>query len=105
MELPYYSIGIWNALKSKKSKDLYLEEDKILLGQIDYVNENIQKINCENDTQAPKFNKDLIKHRSGGKNKKTTPYINWTHLPDGIHPAPLISRIWLLKVVLCYLKA
>ena len=104
LELPYYSIKIWNTHKTKETTDSYIEEDKKLKAQVDYINEHIQIINSENGIQAPQFNKDLLKHRSGGKDKKTCRYINWAHLPDGIHPAPLISRIWLLKTVLCYLK-
>ena len=102
LELPYYSISIWNSKKTKTSKDIYTEEDKLLKNQIDYVNENIHQLNQERNVQAPYLNKDLLKYRSGGKKKKTSQYINWTHLPDGIHPAPLISRIWVLKLILCY---
>ena len=104
LELPYYSIKIWNSKKTKSNTDTYTEEDKILRTQIDHVNEQILKLNDENLVRTPILNKDLVKYRSGGKNRKTSHYINWAHLPDGIHPAPLISRIWLLKLILCYHK-
>ena len=63
LEIPYYSIVEWNKAKGHKNPDVFQEQDKKLQLAIQVINEEIRKINIENDTRSPKFNVDLERNR------------------------------------------
>jgi len=103
LEIPYFSIKIWNVRKGHHQLDKYIEEDLILKSQIERLNEEIKCLNGENKVQAPLFNKDLQKARS--HNGTAQYYTNWAQFTDGIHPGSLVSRVWLLKIILNHYRS
>ena len=108
LEIPYYSISIWNKgkLKIHDIPTTYTEQDVALKTQIDRINCRIKEINKNNGYQSPVFNADLEKSRKT-KGKDVRYSTDLRMLQDGIHPNTLLSKAWiksLMKIIYrdCY---
>ena len=98
LEMPYYSISIWNKTKSPTESDLDdTVQDKQLLDHIDQLNQNIKDINSTNGVRSPVFNADICKSRKS-KGKCTRYSIDMKLFKDGIHPDLLLSRAWIKSI-------
>lgn len=102
LETPLYSIKKWNEHKGYTGENNTTDEDKLLHQQIEELNKQIEAINSETDTLTLKLNIDLQQSRT--TRRHTEYYTNWKLLPDGIHPGPLVSRVWLLKIIYSFVR-
>lgn len=100
LEVPYYSISIWNFSKGHPNSDIYLENDKILHQKITELNLKIKDINQVYGLHAPRFSLDLIRHRKSNKTKSASTVSYSLLLSDGIHPGVTLSKHWIRRLVL-----
>ena len=98
LQVPYYSIRIWNKLKGHKEPENFKNDDIILNERVNAINEFIDNLNSEINVYSPKFNLDLVRSR---KSRKTTARYSWNFklLPDGIHASKKLSLSWLTSLV------
>ena len=102
LEVPYYSISIWNYSRGCLNSDFHREKDKILQGLLDKLKSSIKSRNQLNNFQAPRFSLDLIRHRKSHKKFiKTVPY-SLLHA-DGIHPGEVLCKHWIRRLVVSIL--
>lgn len=98
LEVPYYSISIWNYSRGCLNSDFYREKDKILQGLLDQLNCSIKSLNQLNNFQAPRFSLDLIRHRKA--HKKIVKTVSYSLLlADGIHPGEVLCKHWIRRIV------
>lgn len=98
LQVPYYSISIWNEKKGHKEPELFKCDDNKLNELIDSVNVFIDKLNTEINSYTPKFNQDLLRSRKR-RNSKSRYSLNFNLLPDGIHPGKNLSKAWLTSLI------
>lgn len=99
LEVPYYSIKIYNKyLGTKHREALDSVNTRTLKKKIDLINEHIHLLNKSNSVRAPKFTKDLIRTRKGNKKRKLET-VSYSLFKDGLHPRPLLSRYWQRRLI------
>ncbi|CAG2207576.1 unnamed protein product [Mytilus edulis] len=101
LEVPHYSIVRWNTSKGHKNPELFTEQDITLRQQVEELNLKIHSLNSELGVHSPLLTVHLRtrKQVKRGKNKPTKDVIKYSLLSDGIHPSPLLSRVWLREIV------
>ncbi|MES9884548.1 MAG: hypothetical protein ABW185_27195 [Sedimenticola sp.] len=101
LEVPQYSIEIWNSSKGHRNPTSYKENQEILINRITRLNDAIRKFNFELDptTASPLIGIDLKKPHKSNKNYKFIKYA-YGLLTDGIHPGTTLSNYWLRQIVL-----
>ena len=97
LRIPIYSIYLWN-LKDGRDWDNYKAKDVILNKNISIVNNYIADLNrVLNVTVSPRFSEDLQKSKK--KPGSTTKYFyTYDMYIDGIHPSPLLAKLWLTRL-------
>lgn len=103
LEIPVYSIVEFNKDRDHKSPEDFTEQDEKLEQQIYQLNNKIRELNKEGNTYSPLFTTDLIANATTIKNKKSRTktkrkYINFWPYVDGVHPGPLLAKVWLKKI-------
>ena len=79
------------------------DQDKILEEQIYKLNNKIRDPNKEESTYSPIFTTEVIQNSKTIKNKKSRSgttrkaFSFWLYV-DGIHPGPLLAKVWLRKI-------
>ncbi|MEW8545299.1 MAG: hypothetical protein AB2693_17390 [Candidatus Thiodiazotropha sp.] len=98
LEIPIYSIKEWNRYHGDPCPELFRDQDNKLHNSLKIINDEIERINFTLGKQSPKFSLDLERSRKpSGKSERK--YYNFLLLKDGIHPNPLLSRLWLRRIV------
>lgn len=106
LEIPPYSIQTWNSSRGHRDPSTFCTNDKILNERIILVNDYIKAVN-ENRTHpvhSPRFNLDLKRYRKAKGDKHSKSSLTFANYKDGIHPTPLLSRVWLKRIILLILK-
>lgn len=98
LEIPPYSLVQWFRSKGLVSVTDLLVQDLQLAERIDLVNEFIRQENYRRSVWSPKFKLDLVNYRktAGGSSRKGICFRNYL---DGVHPDPLLSKVWLKRIV------
>lgn len=99
LEVPQYSICIWNKCKGDQHFENYKTNTDTLNIQIEQLNESIRDINRTSGIRVPLFGIDLYKSKKSNPGHKSYKF-SWSLLSDGIHAIPLLSRYWLRRIVL-----
>lgn len=103
LEIPIYSILEFNKNKDHKTPEIFKEQDQILQDQIYKLNDKIRNLNKDELTYSPLFTTDIIHNSKTIKNKRTRTsttrktFSFWLYV-DGIHPGPLLAKVWLRKI-------
>ncbi|XP_053397849.1 uncharacterized protein LOC128556498 [Mercenaria mercenaria] len=97
LQIPYYSIQLWNKAKGHPEPDQFKSDDKRLNTLIDAANEFIDSLNCALGSYSPKLNQDLVRSRKK-KGQKARYSMNFNLLRDGIHPGKNLSQTWLANI-------
>ena len=101
LDVPYYSISLWNHKKEHPNSDRFLEADSILHERIDLLNSKIHALNSSYGFRAPRFCTDLIRTRKCCSKKVTS--VSWSLLcEDGIHPGKELCQLWIRKIILSF---
>ena len=69
LEVPIYSISKWNSSKGHTNPKIFVDQDKILMNQIEKLNDVI-KINLSLNTYSPRFSQDLLNNRKSKSQTK-----------------------------------
>lgn len=99
LELPHYSIKIWNSNKGHRNPSSFDTQDDLLKDSVKLVNEHINRLNVQNRSNKPSYNVDLQRCRSN-RGRRTKYYNNYNLYKDGIHPDTDLSKCWLRKLTL-----
>ena len=100
LELPVYSIRVYNEYMKHADPNSFYEDDKELQSRIRTINEYIVGLNESNQvnpTKLPRFNVDLSNKRKN-YGKKSRKYYTFGLLKDGLHPGDRLSKCWLRKI-------
>ena len=97
LQIPYYSIEIWNKSKGHPNSESFKEDDRKLNSLVDSANQFIETINSELGTYTPKFNEDLVRSRKR-KGSKGRYSCNFGLFKDGIHPGEALRKAWLASL-------
>lgn len=98
LELPYFSIYLWNLFKGHENPNLFRYKDKLLEAQIDKINKFVRETNLLLRGNSPNFGLDLLKVRKHFGQPAVYSY-NYGLYLDGIHPHPDLARLWLIRVL------
>ena len=84
----------------KESQHKAREQDNTLHEQIEAINQVIHTLNREQGVRSPLLTVHLRARKKvkRGKNKPTKDIINFNLLSDGIHPSPLLAKVWLKEI-------
>lgn len=103
LETPVYSISIYNSNRGFHDPTQFSTQDRDLIDTISKLNARVKALNQELGVIAPNFNKSLYgntKHKNLDRCTYTQRYnYNFNLFSDGLHPTPLLSRVWLQKLV------
>ena len=102
LEVPIYSIVTYNSHRGHPDPQKFVTQDSSLLESIHNLNQKSQELNKELGTISPSFNRSLYsntKHKTQNRQATETRYQYSLHFyTDGLHPTPLLSRVWLKKL-------
>lgn len=100
LEVPHYSIAHWNTTRGHRQPEVFATQDNTLHEQIEAINQVIHTLNREQGVRSPLLTVHLRarKQVKRGKNKPTKDIINFNLLSDGIHPSPLLAKVWLKEI-------
>ncbi|VDI33955.1 Hypothetical predicted protein [Mytilus galloprovincialis] len=134
LECPPYSIKLYNKHQGHEDPNKFTEQTARLENQIFYLNRQIRRLNTQifrvrstnkplkdpnNNSQtikdrnkksnlyySPNFTRDLLR-QTKFPGQKTKYYTDFKILKDGLHPSPLLSKLWIRKILkrvveLCY---
>jgi len=92
LELPFYSIYLWNLYRKHPNPHKYREQDKLLSNQISAVNSFIRETNTVLRAHSPNFGLDLEKCRKH-RGKPTEYSHNYGLMQDGVQPHPKRAKV------------
>lgn len=101
LEIPPYSIYIWNRDKKHPEPNSFINEDSILARSIEQLNTNIRELNHRNRAISPIFAVDISHIQvktTNNRHRRLADNYNFTLYKDGIHPDVLLARVWLRKL-------
>ena len=106
LEVPHYSISLYNASKGHTNPQSFYKKDLVLAKQIDQVNQIISELNKGLEGHSPKFSLDLTRPTKGHRGKKSKykvqrarSHYNFNNVYiDGLHPNPLLSKLWYHRI-------
>lgn len=96
LEIPPYSIKLWNQNKGHKHPAEFDLQDSILARRITILNSYLQQVNQIAGVSSIRFNLDLLKYSRA----KRPPSICFNLFKDGIHPSPILARCWMKRLLL-----
>ena len=99
LDVPSLSIQHWNHSRGHKNYKEFIEQDKNLDLQLDQLNIKIRELN-KSDNRSPRFVIDLWRDSKGHNKKSVTKTYTDLNLleKDGVHPKPLLARIWMRRI-------
>lgn len=93
LEVPYFSIEVWNRNKGHKTPSSFHADDMRLSITVDSINHDITTLNQELGVISPRFNEDLRRSRkSRGKGIRYS--FKFSLLQDGVHPSFILAKSW-----------
>lgn len=95
LEIPPYSIEVWNRHKGHTNPECYIEDDFILENRIDLLNRYLREVNDQTGVLSLNFRSDLLCYKRAGRKS----YLNYSLYKDGIHPDALLGRYWMKRLV------
>lgn len=99
LHIPLYSITRYNSFLEHPNPETFAEQDFMLGQQIDIVNNYIDDTNRVLHSYSPKFSQDLQKAKRNSVFSLRTKYsYNFNLYKDGIHPLPLLAKLWLARI-------
>ena len=100
LEVPHYSIVRWNTTRGHRQPEVFATQDNTLHGQIEAINQVIHTLNREQGVRSPLLTVHFRARKKvkRGKNKPTKDIINFNLLSDGMHPSPLLAKVWLKEI-------
>lgn len=99
LQIPPFSIKVWNTARGHPDSDTFKEQDNILLDIIHQLNQIIQhKNNIHSVRPSPRFELDVTRNRKSHHGRQSQYYVNFSLYIDGIHPSPTLSRLWMRKI-------
>lgn len=99
IEIPIYSVLIWNQRRGIRGGNP--NDDVVLKNQVHELNLQIRNLNYELTQHSPSLGKDL--YTNGKYRGITIPKYNFKLYTDGIHPIPLLTKVWLTKLIVLIL--
>ena len=100
LEIPMYSIRVYNEYLGHTNPNTFYDDDKELQQRIKAVNDQIIHLNQSNQviiSKIPRFNNDLSNTRKNW-GKSSRKYYTFGLLKDGLHPGDRLSKCWLRKI-------
>lgn len=94
LEIPPYSIQVWNEFKGHVNPSSFAVQDGILVEHIDILNSYLREVNSRSGVLSLCLYRDLFVYRRAGRK------LNYSLFKDGIHPDTLLARVWMKKLVL-----
>ena len=105
LEIPIFSITEFNTTAGRKFPYCFYDQDKKFVREIEKINVVIREINDTNYKVSPQISLDLQRHTSNVRiGRQRQYYYNYKLYRDGIHPRPLLRRLWLRKLSLIVKK-
>lgn len=100
LEIPPYSIQEWNKYQGHPDPKSFLPQDLKLYERISIINDYIKLVNEFSSVKSPRFDLDLKRTRKsqGDSHRRTS--LNFSNYKDGIHPKPLLARVWMKRILL-----
>ena len=100
--MPIYSISKYNEHNGHPEPEKFYDQDNQLLNLIIELNKRSQDINSELGSLNININRDLYSNTKRRDYFTAIPETriayNLNFLEDGLHPKPLLSRVWLRKL-------
>ncbi|VDI00542.1 Hypothetical predicted protein [Mytilus galloprovincialis] len=100
LEIPYYSIYLWNERHDHASPEKFRTQDKKLEHQITEVNKYISQLNTLFHKNSPLFGLDLERNRKHRERSQASYNLNYALYIDGIHPIPELAKLWVIRIAL-----
>lgn len=100
LELPFYSIYLWNLHHGHPTPDNFRPDDMKLQEQIVSLNKFIHQINTLHHINSPCFNHDLERNRKSKTDRRPHYSFNFGLYIDGVHPHPDLAKLWLIRIAL-----
>ena len=97
LEIPIYSIKEWNKYYGDPCPEVFDRNDKQIYKSVKKTNNAIKSINSRLLKHSPSFSLDLENSRKP-HGRKERYYFNYCLLKDGIHPTPLVAKLWLRRI-------
>jgi len=101
LEIPPYSIYLWNQKHCHTELQQFIAHDKQLLVHILELNRYIKETNDTLGTNTPKLSADIYHPNNTSKKEKNRTVLdqyNFKLYQDGIHSGTLLSKVWLRKI-------
>ena len=102
LQIPLYSVYWWNAFHNHPEPDQFVKQDEILHDQLYEVNKYLVTLNnyLHEGINSPDFNSDILASRKGHYDRKTRYSTSFALYLDGIHPSPVLAKLWLIRLCL-----
>lgn len=98
INIPPYSISIWNRVKGHSDPESFLIDDATVLRRISILNDYFTTVNSTlTGNYSPNFLVIVTSHRKR-KNGFSKSKINYSLYTDGIHPSSILARCWMKKI-------
>lgn len=97
LEVPILSIKEYNKFWGHENPEIFEDQDRTLQSCLKIVNEEIQRLNFVNDKHSPNFSVDIWRCRKN-RGKQPKYFYNYVLFKDGVHPRPLLAKLWLKRI-------
>ena len=98
LELPIYSIQIWNQNQRHKDPTKFSEQDDFFWNQVYKINNEIRKLHKEHNSHSPELYSDLCCSSNYNRTTARRKYYNFELYADGVHPKQSFASAWLKKM-------
>lgn len=101
IETPPYSIYEWNKHHKHQEPNQYISQDSILVQQVNRLNDAIRTININLQSHSPALTTDINHNQSRtsrNRHRRRRDRYNFKLYKDGVHPNPLLARVWQRKI-------
>ena len=102
LDVPVYSISAYNARLNHKRPQQFYDQDSQLVQLILDLNRRSGTINQQKSTLSPNFNRNLYTNSKSWNYAQTALHTRTAYninlYEDGLHPCPLLARVWLRKL-------
>lgn len=96
--IPIYSIEEYNSHRGHQHCEIFKDDDTVLQQKVESFNTEVLSLN---EVHTPNFSRDLLKNtkRRRPRSVSSSYILKFKDLYiDGIHPCPLLSKVWLRKI-------
>lgn len=103
VEIPPYSITVWNRSKGHGDPDSFQDQDRVLRERIVNLIDYIHHINSVLAVRSPCLRVDLIRYRKR-KGQDYRISVDFGLYKDEIHASHILARCWMKKFVLSFIQ-